>query len=189
MKFDPGRYTEKDLAGVFKRIGRNVTISANCVIIGAENIEIGNNVRIDEFCTLKAVGGHIRIGSYIHIGGGCALYGRHGIVMEDFTGISAGVRIFTGSDDYSGDHLTNPTVPEKFLRVTTGEVRLRRHVIIGSGSVILPNVEIGEGSAVGSLALVYKSLDPWGIYAGTPVKRLKGRSQRLLELERKLMAE
>lgn len=189
MKFDPGLYTEKDLQGLFRSIGRNVRISANCVIIGCGNIEIGDNVRIDEFCTLKAVEGYIRLGSQIHLGGGCALYGRHGIVMEDFAGLSAGVRIFSGSDDYSGEHLTNPTVPEKFLGVTTGEVRLQRHVIIGSGSVILPGAQIGEGSAVGSLALVHKSLEPWGIYAGNPVKRLKDRSRRLLELERQFLDE
>lgn len=187
MKFDPGLYSEAELSGIFKSIGRNVRISASCVIIGAENIEIGNNVRIDEFCTLKAVGGYIRLGSFIHLGGGCALYGRHGIVMEDFSGLSAGARIFSGSDDYSGEHLTNPTVPDRFLKVSTGEIRLCRHVIVGAGSVILPGVHIGEGSAVGSLALVCKSLEPWGIYAGNPAKRIKKRSQRLLEMERELL--
>jgi len=187
MKFDPGIYTENDLQGVFRKIGTNVRISGNCVIVGAENIEIGNNVRIDEFCTLKAIGGYIRIGSHIHLGGGVGLYGRHGIVLEDFAGLSANVRVFSGSDDYSGEHLTGPTVPERFLGVTAGEVHIGRHVIVGAGSIILPKVHIGEGSAVGSLALVHRSLEPWGIYAGNPAKRLKDRSRRLLELERELL--
>ncbi len=31
-----------------------------------------------------------------------------GIVMEDFSGLSQGVRIYSRTDDYSGKFLTNP---------------------------------------------------------------------------------
>jgi galactoside O-acetyltransferase len=109
--------------------------------------------------------------------------------MEDFSGLSQGVRIYGKTSDYSGNYLTNPTVPEKFTCITHGTVILKRHVIIGSGAVILPNVTIGEGSSVGALSLVTKSLDPWGVFFGCPAKRLKGRSRRLLELESELMKE
>ena len=107
--------------------------------------------------------------------------------MGDFSGLSQGVRIYSGTDDYSGQALTNPTVPHQYLNVHIAPVRLGRHVIIGSGSVILPGVTIGEGSAVGALSLVTKSLDDWGIYSGVPVKRLKSRSRKLLELENDLL--
>ena len=68
-------------------------------------------------------------------------------------------------------------------------VSLGRHVIVGSGSVILPGVVVGEGSSVGALSLVTKSLEPWGVFFGAPVRRLKSRSQRLLALEESLRAE
>jgi galactoside O-acetyltransferase len=55
--------------------------------------------------------------------------------------------------------------------------------------VILPKLSIGEGSCVGALSLVKKSLDPWGVYFGCPAKRLKDRSRRLLELESELMMD
>jgi galactoside O-acetyltransferase len=106
-----------------------------------------------------------------------------GIRLEVFSGISQAVRIYSSTDDYSGKQLKNPTVPEKYTGVTRGRVVLWRHVIIGSGSVILPGVTIGEGSAVEALSLVTKSLDPWGHYFGCPAKRLKHTSKQLLELE------
>lgn len=189
--FYTGYYHEDELAGFgFKSIGTNVQIAKNCTIIGLENISIGSNVRIDEYCAIFASGnGWLDIGSYIHIGGWCHLSAGDGITMEDFSGLSQGVRVYSRTDDYSGNALTNPMVPERFTDITHGEVRLQRHVIIGSGSVILPKVTIQEGSSVGALSLVTKSLDPWGVFMGCPAKRIKSRSQRLLELESELKRE
>jgi len=189
--FDPGYYTEPDLKNAgFKSVGKNVSIAKNCTIIGLSNIEIGDNVRIDGYCSIIAAGtGYVKLGSYIHIGGYCMLSAGDGIVMDDFSGLSQGVRIYSRTDDYSGKYLTNPTVPEKYIGITQGKVELRRHVIIGSGSVILPQVTIGEGSSVGALSLVTKSLDDWGVYFGSPAKRLKRRSRNLLKLEEELRNE
>jgi acetyltransferase-like isoleucine patch superfamily enzyme len=99
------------------------------------------------------------------------------------------VRIYTRGDDYSGQSLTNPTVPGKYLKIHAGSVQLGRHVIVGSGVVILPGVVIGEGAAVGALSLVKSSLSPWGIYGGVPARRLRDRSRELLDLEERLLAE
>ena len=189
--FDPGYYTERELKDAgFRGIGANVSIAKTCTIVGIENILIGSDVRIDGYCSIIAAGnGYLDIGSYIHIGAYCLLSAGDGIVMEDFSGLSHGVKVYSRTDDYSGRHLTNPMVPEKYLGVTGGEVRLERHALIGSSSVILPRVTIGEGSSVGALSLVTRSLDPWGIYFGTPAKRLRARSKRLLELEADLRQE
>jgi acetyltransferase-like isoleucine patch superfamily enzyme len=65
-----------------------------------------------------------------------------------------------------------------------GAVVLKRHVIIGAHSVIMPGVTIDEGVAVGAQSLVKTSLASWGIYAGNPVRRVRERLLHLLELEK-----
>lgn len=105
----------------------------------------------------------------------------------DFTTLAPGVQIFSGSDDYSGEKMTNPTIDKKYIGGKSGKITLRKHVIIGANSVILPNVTIQEGSSVGALSLVNKSIDSWGIYCGIPVKKLKKRSKNLLNLEKQFM--
>lgn len=189
--FSPGYYNEEELASFgFQSVGTNVRVARNCTIIGLANISLGSNVRIDGGGAIIADGnGWLNIGSFVHVGGWCFLSAGDGIVMEDFSGLSQGVRIYSRTDDYSGEYLTNPTVPEKFTGITRGTVTLKKHVIIGSGTVILPKVTIGEGSSVGALSLVTKSLDPWGVFFGCPAKRLKDRSRRLLGLETELMEE
>lgn len=186
--FDPGYYEEHELAAIgFKSVGSNVRVAKNCTIIGLENISIGDNVRIDGYSTIIAAGGFVTLGSYIHIGGYSFLSGGAGIVLESFSGLSQGVKIYSKSDDYSGAALTNPTVPSRYLNVVSGAVTLKRHVIVGSGSVVLPNVTIGEGSSVGALSVVTKSLDEWGVFVGVPARRLKSRSRQLLEQEKQLL--
>lgn len=189
--FDCGYFTEYDLKDAgFKKLGHNIRIAKNCTIVGNSNIEIGSNVRIDSYVSIIAnANGWVKIGSHVHIGGYCLLSAGSGIELADFSGLSQNVCIYTQTDDYSGNHLTNPTVPEKYTGVAKGAVILGRHVIIGSGSIILPNVKIEEGSSVGALSLVSKSLLPWGVYFGCPVKKLKDRSKKLLELEIALQQE
>ena len=174
----------------FKSIGKNVQIAKNCTIVGLENIEIGDNVRIDGYCTIIAAGsGWLKIGSYVHIGGYCLLSAGDGIRLSDFSGLSQGVCIYSRTDDYGGNYLTNPTVPVKYTGVSKGAVTLGKHAIIGSGSVILPNITVGEGSSVGAQSLVNKNLEEWGVFFGSPAKRMKDRSQQLLELEKQLMSD
>lgn len=182
--FNPGYWTEGELMTFgFCKVGTNVRVAKNCTIIGMPNISFGDNVRIDGPTVMSASNGYIKIGSHVHIGGMAFLAGGGGIELEDFSGLSQGVRIYSTSDDYSGSALTNPTVPKEYLNVKIAPVHLGRHVIVGSGTVVLPGCTIGEGTSVGAMSLVTKSLEPWGVYFGTPAQRLRARSKRLLKLE------
>lgn len=180
-------YSPEELAKIgFRSLGANVLLSRKASIYGAEKISIGNNVRIDDFCVLS---GNIELGDYIHIAVGCCLFaGEAGIVMHDFSGLSSRCAIYAESDDYSGMALTNPMVPDRFRLISGEKVTLDRHALIGSGTTILPGVTVGEGASVGSMALVSKSLEPWGVYVGIPCKKVKDRSRNLLALEQKLLS-
>jgi acetyltransferase-like isoleucine patch superfamily enzyme len=189
--FNSGYYNEHDLKDAgFKTIGHNVRIAKNCTIIGLENIEIGNNVRVDGYCSILAAGqGWLKLGSHVSVSSYCFLSAGAGIEIGDFSVLSQGVCIYSRSDDYTGKYLTGHTVPEKYKGVFHGTVTVGRHALIGSGSVILPKLSIGEGSSVGALSLVKKSLGPWGVYFGCPAKRLQNRSKRILQLETELNQE
>jgi acetyltransferase-like isoleucine patch superfamily enzyme len=165
--------------------GRGVLVSRLASIHQPERIRLGSHVRIDDFAMLTAGdSGGIEIGNHVHIGAFVALYGGGGIAIESYVSVSARGSVYSTNDDYSGDHLTNPTVSAKYTSVNRAPVRLGRHVLIGAHSVVLPGVSVGEGAAVGALSLVNRSLDAWGIYGGVPAAFLKARSQTLLALER-----
>lgn len=182
-------FTEDELrAAGFHKLGKNVKVHNRASIYGVENISIGDNVRIDDFAVIIATGG-LEIGSYVQICNFCFLGAKHGIVLEDFVTLAPGVKMFTASDDYSGEKLANPTVPNKFTGGKSGQVEIKKYSIIGAGSVVLPGCILGEGVSIGALSLVKNNLEPWGIYAGIPVKRLKERKKDLLIMEQQLIRE
>lgn len=161
-------------------IGKNVRISRKSSIY-SNDIIIGDNVRIDDFCILS---GKIRIGNFVHIAAYSALYGgKKGILINDFANISSRVTVYSVNDDYSGCTMTNPMVPDKFKNVEEKMVTIGRHVIIGSTSVVLPGVTLAEGSAFGSFSFIKDSTEPWSLNFGIPCKKYRNRSSELLQLE------
>lgn len=176
-------YSEKELMQIgFQSIGNNIMISRKSSIYSPDKIKIGNNVRIDDFCILS---GNIEIGNNIHIAAYSALYGgTAGIFLKDFVNISSRVCIYAVSDDFSGRYMTSPLIPEKYKNTINQSVTIERHVVIGTGSTILPGVCIREGSAIGAMSLCKNSTDKWTVYAGSPIKKIYERDKNILALER-----
>lgn len=171
----------------FRSIGRNVRISDKAAIYNADQMDIGDYSRIDDFCV---VSGTVVIGRYCHITPMCLVAGgTPGVVMDDFVTLAYGVKVFSQSDDYSGETMTNSLVPRKYKRETFARVHLQKHCIVGAGSVIFPGVTLAEGCSVGAMTLVHKSTEPWGIYVGNPARRLKERKRDLLALEAQFLQE
>lgn len=167
----------------FSHVGENPRLSDKASYYNCGKIIIGDNVRIDDFCVLSAGNGGIEIGSYIHVAVYSSLIGAGKIILSDFSNISSRVAIYSSNDDYSGASMTNPMVPEEFTNVTHADVTVGRHVIVGSGSVVLPGVILEDGVAVGALSLVSKNCRAFGVYSGVPVRRIKERRRDFLELE------
>lgn len=180
--------TEEQIKAMgFLSVGKNCLLSDKASYYNCNNIKIGNNVRIDDFCVLSAGIGGIEIGSYIHIAVYSSLIGAGKIVLKDFCNISSKVAIYSSNDDYSGQFMTNPTVPSQYTNVTSSDVVIGKHVIVGSGSVILPGVTLERGVAIGALSLVNKNCTEFSVYMGTPAKKIKERKRDLLELEKQFL--
>jgi len=181
-------YTQPELATMgFKHVGQHVCLSKNASIYNAANISIGDYARIDDFCVLSAGHGGIRLGRNVHIAIFCSLVGGALIELQDFSGLSSRVSIYSSNDDYSGNSMTNPTVPAKFKNVSEGQVILERHVIIGAGTVILPGVTLHEGSGVGALSLVKTDCAAFSMYIGSPLRKVGTRSKTILDLEKQFL--
>jgi acetyltransferase-like isoleucine patch superfamily enzyme len=167
----------------FKSVGSNVLISRFARFYSVENIEIGNNVRIDDF---SIISGNIKLKNNIHISAFCALYGKYGIEIDNYAGLSPRCTLLSASDDFGGDYLISPMVSAKYTNVQGGRIVLNKYVQIGAGSIIMPNVIIEEGVAVGAMSFVKKSLSAWKIYAGNPLKLIKQRNHKLLNMVGKI---
>jgi acetyltransferase-like isoleucine patch superfamily enzyme len=163
----------------FRHIGSNVKVHNLVITLSPENMVLGSDIIIDDFVF---IGSHRRLilGHHVHIASHASITGGGRVLIGDFSGISSGARLISGTDDFTGGSLTGPTIPPEFRQPHRGTIILEPHVIIGSNAVVLPDVTIGEGSTVGAGSVVTRSLEPWGVYAGSPARRINTRPREVV---------
>ena len=167
-----------------KTVGHNVKISRKASFYSTREITIGNHVRIDDFCILS---GKIHIGSYVHISAFCALYGKFGIELDDFSGLSPRTTVFSATDDFSGSYMIGPLVPSEYIHLHSGVVKICKFAQIGAGSIVMPNLTVGEGAVSGAFSFITQDLMPWTINTGIPTKKIKDRNKDLLNYHSEIL--
>ena len=145
----------------------------------AGKVTVGEGSRIDAFVTIT---GRVTIGRNVHISTGACIFGGEGVEIGDYSAVSVQAKIFTATEDLSGESFVNPTVDHDRIP-HKAPVSIGRHCVVGAGSVLLPGAKFHDGACCGALSLVKEPLAAWSIYAGTPAKYLKARSRAVLEKE------
>lgn len=99
----------------------------------------------------------LKLGYKTDIGAFTYINAKHGVVIEDFAQIGSHCSIYSIS-----------TIDEK-----EGQVVLKKNCRIGSHSVIMPGVTIGENSIIGALSLVDKDVPDNVVAVGIPARVIK----------------
>ena len=115
---------------------------------------------------------NIWIGKGSIIGDNSILDGRNGIKIGDNVVFASNVKIWTEQHDHR----------DPWFRCTTQEhkpVVIENRVWIGSHTIILHSVHIGEGAVVAAGAVVTHDVPPYTIVAGIPAKKIGERNRNL----------
>jgi len=150
------------------KTGFDIRIHDTAVINHPELVVFGNHISIDigvYISTAASIGDYVHIAPYVCIIGGAGGF----IEMGDFTNIGTGAKVIVIGDDFSKGML-NPIVPVKYRNLIGGVVVMKAFSVIGANSVVMPNVRMAEGSALGANSFLNKDTEPWKIYAGSPAK-------------------
>jgi len=134
-------------------------------IIGRDELVMGENSSIGDFCFINASGG-IRIGECSHIHAGSRVIGGAGLYLGDHSAVTYDVLIVTATDRPNG--LMSDHSPMHLRRVDRKAVFIGDYVYIGSKSVIMPGVTIGNGAVIWSQSYVDKNIPAWEIWGGRP---------------------
>ncbi|MCK4949686.1 MAG: acyltransferase [Thermoplasmata archaeon] len=171
-----------------RRLGDGAKVFPMAKIVSPEVVEIGDHSFIDDFVFING-GQGVVIGNHVHIASFVSVIGGGKFIAQDYSDVACGSRILTGTNLKDG-HMSTSS-PRDLQSVTVGSVTLEQDVFVGSNCVLHPNVRMREGSVLGSNSLLLEDTEPWGIYVGSPAKRIGGR-QRLPpdeELRRKLAGQ
>jgi len=99
----------------------------------------------------------LKLGYKTDIGAFTYINAKKGVVIEDFVQVGSHCAIYSVS-----------TIDNKEGRVT-----LKKNCKIGSHSVIMPGVTVGENSIIGACSFVNKDIPANVIAVGVPVKIIK----------------
>lgn len=150
-----------------KSLGKNVLIDVGVFLSGPANISIGEYTWIDQHVSLNGMLGEISIGKRVHVGPFTQIWAREPVAIEDYVGISSFVKILANSEVSSGGkRMSGPMIPEEQKGYQTAPITIRKDAAIGTTSLILPGVEIGEGAVVGPNSTIMKNIKPYDVVMG-----------------------
>ena len=99
---------------------------------------------------------NLKLGKKTDIGVFTAIFAHKGVIIEDEVQIGSHCTLYSAS-----------TIDEK-----EGLVILKRNCRIGSHSIVMPGVTVGENTIVGAQSFVNKNLPPNEVWAGSPARFL-----------------
>ena len=123
-------------------------------------------------------GVEIRSADKLHIGEGsivgdnCVLDARNGIIIGKNVNLSSEVHVWTEQHDYRSATFASYGTADM-------QVKIDDYAWIGSNTILLPRVKIGEGAVVCAGAVVTKDVPPYSVVAGVPAKVIARRPQNL----------
>ena len=108
----------------------------------------------------------VKFGRRVFINYNCTFQPAGGVEIGDDVFIGSDVRIYTTN---------HPLDPEERAagKATVRPVKIGSKVWIGGGAIILPGVEIGEGTTIGAGSVVTRSIPARCVAVGNPAKVIK----------------
>jgi len=159
-------------------MGRTITIGDNVEInaLSIHGIRMGNNISIHRNtiieCTgvIRELGEGLTIGDNVGIAQNCFIQVRGAVTIGSNVMFGPNVSIF--SENHGFERTDIPMIEQD---TTRKEVIIEDNVWLGTKSVILAGVVIGQGSIIAAGAIVNSSVPPYSIVAGVPAKVIKSR--------------
>jgi acetyltransferase-like isoleucine patch superfamily enzyme len=102
--------------------------------------------------------GNLKLGYQTDIGAFSYINAKSGVVIEDLVQVGSHCSIYSVS-----------TIDDK-----AGKVTLKRNCKVGSHSVVMPGVTIGENTVIGAFSFVNQDIPANVIAVGIPAKVIRG---------------
>ena len=128
-----------------------------------------------------------RLGPDCHIYPGARIWAPWNLEAEDSVAIADGAEVYNAAPLRLGSHaiisqgayLCGAThdYDRADFPLLTFAMELGAYSWICARAVVSPGVQVGEGAVLGLGAIATRSLEPWGVYAGVPARRVKDRQR------------
>lgn len=148
----------------------------------ASDVKLGKNVKLYAFVNLYGcqIGDDTSVGTFVEIQRGAIVGARCKVQSHTFIceGVTLEDEVFIGHNvSFINDRypraVTNDGTPQGPTDWELQTTRVCRGASVGTGSVILGNVTIGERAIVGAGSVVTRDVAPYTVVAGNPATFLR----------------
>ena len=147
-----------------KSVGKNFRLGFYSEILNPSSFTIGDNFYSGPFSYFGTNKNNpVFIGDYVMFGPRCIIQGGN------------------HDKDYEGYMYNNTNIDHMHSKII-----IEDGVWIGANTTIISGAHIGEGSIIGAMSLVNKKIPPFVVAGGVPVKILKQRFSKKIQLENTL---
>lgn len=151
--------------------GEGVKIYPMAKIVLPQVVDLGAHCRIADFAFIFA-GEGVKIGEYTDVQPHTIFWGGGLTILGDRVSTGPGTVFLSATYSHHTPGLKMVDgLGEGETKTLGGKLVVGNDVYIGARSTIMP-VTIGEGAVIGAGSFVNKNVDPWGIYVGSPAKKI-----------------
>lgn len=176
----------QEVVSKLKYSGEGVKVYPCGKICSPSHVSIGDHTRLCDFVLIHPEQGEITIGRYCDFEPFSLIWGAGRMVIGDFVNFGPGTKIMGNAYEYRDGDISVGTVEQTHKGIIEGDLTIGDHVYFGADVTVLAGVHvIGEGAFIGAQALVTHDLEPWGVYVGSPAKKIgerpRGAKQKVIE--------
>jgi len=175
MKIEGMELMGENVKSKLKSCGENVTIYPMAKIAFPQVVELGNNCKVRDFVFIFA-GEGLTVGEYTDIQPHTILWGGGKTVIGKRVSTGPGTVFLSATYSHEKGMKMVDGMEEGKSKVLGGNLTIGDDVYIGAKSIIMP-VTIGEGCVIGAGSFVNKDCEPYGIYVGSPAKKIGERER------------
>lgn len=155
--------------------GKGVKIYPMAKIALPHVVDLGDHCRIGDFVFIFA-GKGVKIGEYSDIQPHTIIWGGGLTIIGDRVSTGPGTVFLSAVYSHAKGLKMVDGLEDGATKVIGGKLIIGDDVYIGARSVIMP-ITIGEGAVIGAGSFINKDVEPWGIYVGSPARKIGERER------------
>ncbi|MEN6461784.1 MAG: acyltransferase [Syntrophomonas sp.] len=171
LKLDGLEMMGENVKKLLKKCGEGIRLMPLAKIANPGVVELDDNCRLRDFVFIWG-GQGVKIGKYTDIQPHVVVWGGGQLTVGDRVSIGPGSVLLTAVYTHKEGLKMVDGLDEGEAKAAYGHLVIEDDVYIGANCTLMPDITIGEGAVIGASSFINKDAEPWGIYVGSPAKKV-----------------
>jgi acetyltransferase-like isoleucine patch superfamily enzyme len=161
----------ENVKALLKKVGEGVSIMPLAKIANGHVVELDDYCRVRDFVFVWG-GQGVKIGKHCDIQPHVVVWGGGVLEIGDRVSVGPGTVLLTAVYSYAEGLKMVDGLGEGSTKALYGKLTIGSDVYIGANCSLMPDITVSEGAILGAGSFLNKDCEPWGIYAGSPARKI-----------------